>query len=92
MDEIIYRILAVIGLLIVVLGNYFSIKTLTRKKYTYLLLTLGAILLLLYSVSINDTIFIILQAVVIITSIWEYYMVHIKKTKSPKIKTPKLKS
>jgi len=87
MEEIIYRILAIIGLLIVVLGNYFSIKTQTRKKYTYLLLTLGAIFLLLYSISIDDIIFIILQIFVILTSLWEYYLVHIKKTRKPKLKS-----
>ena len=86
MDEVVYRIIAILGLVVVVLGNYFSLKTNTRKKYTYLLFVVGAVCLLLYSVSINDVIFTALQAVVIVTSLIEYYIVHIKKSKSPKIK------
>ena len=92
MGDMVYRIIAIVGLLIIVLGNYFSLKTATRKKYTYLLFILGSIALLLYSLSIEDIIFTILQAIVIITSIWEYYMVHVKKTRSPKIQKSKLKS
>ena len=87
MNDMVYRIIAIAGLLIVVLGNYFSLKTKTRKKYTYLLFILGAIFLMLYSINIGDVIFTILQAVVIITSLIEYYIVHIKKTKSPKLKS-----
>jgi len=92
MSEMIYRIIAVAGLLVVVAGNYFSLKTKTRKKYTYLLLTLGAVALLIYSISIDDFIFIILQALVIVTSLIEYYLVHIKKIRTSKIQSSKLKS
>lgn len=86
MEEIVYRIIAILGLLIVILGNYFSLKTQTRKKYTYILFIIGAFFLLLYSINIKDVIFTVLQSLVIITSLIEYYLVHVKKTKSSKLK------
>ncbi len=86
MNEVVYRIIAIAGLILTILGNYFSLKARTRKKFTYLFFTIGATTLLIYSISIGDVIFIVLQSAVIITSIYEYYLVHIKKAKSPKIK------
>ncbi len=82
MDEAIYRIIAIAGLVLTILGNYFSIKAKTRKKFTYLFFMIGAAGLLLYSISIGDAIFIILQSAVIVTSMYEYYLVHVKRSKS----------
>lgn len=67
----IYSIIAIVGLLSIILGtSLISSKKIIRRRYTYPLLILGGICLEIYSFYINDLIFIILQAVFIISSIY----------------------
>ncbi len=64
------RIIAIIGLVFIVFGNFLiSSKLSIRRRYTYPLLIIGGICLLYYSVYLKDKIFIILQSILIITSI-----------------------
>jgi len=66
-----YSIIAIIGLLSIILGtSLISRKKIIRRRYTYPLLILGGICLEIYSIYINDVIFIVLQAVFIISSIY----------------------
>lgn len=66
-----FHILAIIGLLAIISGTFMvSMKKSIRRRYTYPLLILGGICLELYSIYINDLIFIILQGVFIISSIY----------------------
>lgn len=67
----IYHIIAIIGLICIISGTFMvSMKRQFRRHYTYPLLIIGGICLLIYSIHIQDTIFIILQAVFIISSIY----------------------
>ncbi len=66
-----FHILAIIGLVAIIAGTFMvSMKKSIRRRYTYPLLILGGICLELYSIYINDLIFIILQGVFIISSIY----------------------
>ena len=66
-----YSIIAIVGLLSIILGtSLISSKKNIRRRYTYPLLILGGVCLEIYSIYINDLIFIILQAVFIISSIY----------------------
>jgi len=67
----IFQIIAIIGLLSIILGILtISSKKRKVKKYTYPLLISGGVLLEIYSIYINDLIFIILQIVFIISAIY----------------------
>jgi len=66
-----FHIIAIVGLLAIISGTFMvSMKKSIRRKYTYPLLILGGICLEIYSIHINDLIFIILQGVFIISSIY----------------------
>lgn len=73
-----YKLMGILGLILIILGNVFTLKKELRKKYSYPLFFLGGIGLLIYSISISDMIFIILQSVFIIISIVEIIMVNRK--------------
>ena len=67
----VFNIIAIIGLLSIISGTLMiSSKKKIRRRYTYPLLILGGILLEIYSIYIQDTIFIILQGVFIISAIY----------------------
>jgi len=72
----IFYIIAIIGLLSIILGTVMIRK---KRKYTYYLFILGGICLEIYSIYINDLIFIILQGIFIISSI--YGLIKINKHK-----------
>ena len=66
-----FHIIAIMGLLAIISGTFMvSMKKSIRRRYTYPLLILGGIGLEIYSIYINDLIFIILQGVFIISSIY----------------------
>jgi len=65
------EVLGILGLILIIIGNITIYKSKSiRKKYTYPLLILGGIFLTAYSTLIENTIFIILQIIFIITSIY----------------------
>ena len=71
MELNIFSIIAIIGLLSIISGTFMiSMKRNIRKKYTYPLLIIGGICLEIYSIYLQDLIFIILQGVFIISSIY----------------------
>jgi len=61
----IFYVIAIIGLLSIILGTFMIHK---KRKYTYPLFIIGGICLEIYSIYIKDLIFIILQAVFILSS------------------------
>ncbi len=66
-----FHIIAIIGLVAIISGTFMvSMKKSIRRRYTYPLLILGGMCLEIYSIYINDLIFIILQGVFIISSIY----------------------
>ena len=68
---VIYKIIAVIGLISIIIGTFLvSSKRSIRRRYTYPLLIIGGIALEIYSISIGDVIFMILQAVFVISSVY----------------------
>ncbi|MCK5149995.1 hypothetical protein KAJ87_03660 [Candidatus Pacearchaeota archaeon] len=76
----IFSIIAIIGLLSIISGTFMiSMKRNISKKYTYPLLIIGGICLEIYSIYIQDLIFIILQGVFIISSI--YGLIKINKNR-----------
>lgn len=86
MELNIYKIIAVIGLISIIVGNLMIYrKTPIRRRYTYPLLILGGVCLEVYSIYIGDLIFIILQGVFIIAAIYglikinERYLKHVLK-------------
>ena len=71
MEISIFTIIAVIGLISIIVGtSLIASKRAIRKKYTYPLLIVGGICLEIYSIYIGDLIFIVLQGVFIISSIY----------------------
>jgi lipid-A-disaccharide synthase-like uncharacterized protein len=64
------QLIAIVGLFCIIFGTSLVSSSLKiRRRYTYPLLVLGGICLLVYSIYLKDTIFIILQAVFIISSL-----------------------
>ncbi len=64
------QIISIVGLVVIIAGTSLVSSSLRiRRRYTYPLLILGGICLLVYSINLKDTIFIILQAVFIVASI-----------------------
>jgi len=73
----IFYIIAIIGLLSIISGTLMiSMKRKIRRRFIYPLLILGGICLEIYSIYINDLIFIILQGVFIITAIYGLIKLH----------------
>jgi len=68
----IYQAIAILGMLCIITGSFLVSmkKRKIRRKYTYPLLILGGICLEIYSIYIGDVIFIILQAVFIISAVY----------------------
>jgi len=67
----IFQLIAIIGILSIISGTLMiSSKKKIRRRYTYPLLILGGICLEIYSIYIQDLIFIILQGVFIISSVY----------------------
>jgi len=67
----VYKLIGALGLLAIILGNLFvSANKRKLKKYVYPLFLIGGICLEVYSIYIQDIIFIILQAVFIVASIY----------------------
>ncbi|MDA3837125.1 MAG: hypothetical protein PF542_05885 [Nanoarchaeota archaeon] len=66
-----FKIIGIIGLILIIAANILTLKKKTRLTYSYPLFTLGGIGLLIYSISINDLIFIILQAAFIVITTYE---------------------
>ena len=73
----IFYIIAIIGLLSIISGTLMiSMKRKIRRRFIYPLLILGGICLEIYSIYVNDLIFIILQGVFIITAIYGLIKLH----------------
>ena len=67
----IFPIVGALGLACIIIGTLLvSYKRSIRRRYVYPLLIVGGILLEAYSIYIQDLIFIILQGVFILTSIY----------------------
>lgn len=79
----IFYFIAIIGLVSIISGTLMiSGKKNIRRRYTYPLLLLGGVCLEIYSIYIKDLIFIILQAVYIIITIYGLIKInekHLKK-------------
>jgi len=70
MEVNLYTLIAVLGIIFIILGtSLVSSKKSIRRRYTYPFLILGGILLEIYSISIKDPIFIVLQGIFILSSI-----------------------
>mgnify|MGYP001563867036 CR=1 FL=1 len=68
----IYKIIAIIGLISIIIGTFMiSLSGRTKRKYIYPLLLIGGVGLLIYSIYINDLIFIILQTAYILIVIYD---------------------
>ncbi|HUW43873.1 MAG TPA: YgjV family protein [Bacillota bacterium] len=66
-----FHIIAIIGLLAIISGTFMvSMKKSIRRRYIYPLLILGGVCLEIYSIYIGDLIFIILQGLFIISSLY----------------------
>ena len=83
MEEMIYRIIAIIGLILIISGTLLisAKKKRVKRRYIYPLLIAGGICLEIYSIYIQDTIFIILQGIFIISSIFGLIKYHEHKHK-----------
>ena len=79
----IYTIISIVGLVAIIAGTSLVSSSLKiRRRYTYPLLILGGICLLLYSIYLNDVIFIILQGVFVISSIIGLIRINEKRLRS----------
>ena len=68
----IYKIIAIVGLISIIIGTFIiSLSGRTKRKYIYPLLLIGGVGLLVYSIYINDIIFIILQAAYILIVVYD---------------------
>lgn len=73
----VFYFIGVAGLLSIITGTLLiSSKPSLRRRYTYPLLLFGGVCLLIYSVYIRDTVFIILQAVYIVITIYGIIRLH----------------
>jgi hypothetical protein len=65
------KIIAIAGLIFIIIGVVMSSSEKnTKKKHAYIILAIGGICLEIYSIYIKDPIFIILQGVFVISSIY----------------------
>ncbi|MBI2004221.1 hypothetical protein HYS72_02035 [Candidatus Pacearchaeota archaeon] len=72
MEINIYKIIAIIGLISIIIGTFMiSLSGRTKRKYIYPLLLIGGTGLLIYSIYINDIIFIILQTAYILIVVYD---------------------
>ena len=86
----VYKLIGALGLLAIILGNLFvSTNKRKLKKHVYPLFLVGGICLEIYSIYIQDIIFIILQLVFIIVAIYGfiYYKNNKKRGKNEISKT-----
>jgi lipid-A-disaccharide synthase-like uncharacterized protein len=68
------KLIGILGLLFIIAGNLTIYKSKKiRKKYTYPLLIIGGILLIIYSFYVGDLIFIILQVVFVVVAIYGFF-------------------
>ena len=68
----IYKIIAIIGLISIIIGTFMiSLSGRTKRRYIYPLLLIGGAGLLIYSIYINDLIFIILQTAYILIVVYD---------------------
>lgn len=68
----IYKIIAIIGLISIIIGTFMiSLSGRTKRKYIYPLLLIGGAGLLIYSIYINDLIFIILQTAYMLIVVYD---------------------
>lgn len=72
----IFYIIAIIGLASIILGTFLLSLKKRMKKIIFPLLLIGGICLLIYSIYIQDIIFIILQSVYIIITIYGIIKLH----------------
>lgn len=75
MEELAFKLSGIIGLLCIIAGVYIR-----KAAQQTDLFALGGLFLLLYSIHLRDVIFITLQTVFIISSLYERYVSRIKKT------------
>jgi lipid-A-disaccharide synthase-like uncharacterized protein len=73
MNEYVYKIFGIVGLLIITTGIFSKKETAQDKVFAT-----GGIFLLLYSIHLHDPIFITLQAVFILASLYEIYKLYSK--------------
>ena len=80
------KIIGILGLIFIIAGNLMIYRrTPIRRRYTYPLLILGGICLEIYSIYLGDLIFMILQGVFILASVYglirinERYLKHVVK-------------
>jgi len=69
--------IGILGLVLIILGNFTIYKEKRiRRKYTYPLLIFGGIFLTIYSVLIQNTIFVILQILFIVSAVCGLIKIH----------------
>ena len=74
---IVEKIVGILGLIFIVIGNLTIYKSKKiRKEYTYPLLILGGIFLTVYSIMKKDVIFTVLQIVFVLASIYGLIKIH----------------
>ncbi len=74
MDRYIFKLFGIIGLLIITTGIFSKSQTAQDKIFAT-----GGLFLLLYSIHLHDPIFITLQSVFILASLYEIYKLNSKK-------------
>jgi len=82
MIEAIYRISAILGLICIIAALF--INKPRQKREQYVLYIVGGALLEIYSISIRDTIFIILQLVFTLSAIYELSTLYSRAKKMEK--------
>lgn len=69
----IFNLLGIVGLLSIIVGIILSSsRRLDKRKESYIIFTVGGIFLLVYSLYIRDLIFIVLEVVYIIVTLYEF--------------------
>jgi len=78
----IYTLIAIVGLLSIIAGTSLISSSLKiRRRYTYPLLIIGGVCLLIYSIYLKDMVFIVLQSVFIVSSIVGLIRINDKRLK-----------
>ncbi len=71
------EVVGILGLILIIIGNITIYKQKSiRRKYTYPLLIFGGICMLIYSIFLDDIIFIILQGAFILAAIYGLIKIH----------------